>query len=462
MPAGLLSSEMVSFRRSIFAALLLLSFSAAPLAQVRQPSKEPSGSSEPTVPLEQWLAGPDRTDIPAEFKVLNPRFTFNQRYLVECRAAISGEIARGRELHIWVKVADHSGAWLPGHDYSFNLAAPSLTKKNEVQFVGGFYALPGQYTVAMIVYDGKSKQYDVRHLPVTVKPIENDPLAGHVETAKPVDFFVDQPPGGNTFQRIGDVNKDEPDWLWPFAHELDTYPVNSGRPVQIDIVLNFSDAGEAVNIPDIPVPRMRRYPSIEPRILPPPPEVKVQQRQKEYIGALLTVAQVLASIRPANGCVRISGMDILDMQEVLHRMAPEQVEWEKIQRYRTTEKLAEVSVAALKNRKEQPNFVRNYLKDLQSPIENCGTGSEPPLHTVIVVSHPYVFPSGSHKENFKFENDPTFRFYHFLLNVGSKGVYDDLGSYLKSAGAKTQEINTPHDLREAMARTISDFTKSQK
>jgi hypothetical protein len=448
---------MVSIRRMALLVALCLSLLAG-----NSRAQEKSGSPEPEVPMQQWLAGPDRSDIAAEFKVLNPRLTFSQRYLVECRAAIPGEVARGRELHIWVKVADHSGNWLPGHVYSFNKAAPTLTKKNEIQFVGGFYALPGQYTVAMIIYDGQSKQYDVRHLPVTVKPMENDPLAAHVETANPVDFFSDQPPGGSTFQKIGDVDKDEQDWRWPFARVLDTYPVNSSRPLQIDVVLNFSDSGEAVSIPETSFPRLRRFPSIDPRVFAVPRPDRVQQRQKEYISALLSVAQVLSAIRPSNGCVRISGIDILDMEEVMHRMRPENVEWEKIRQYRTTEKLAEVSVAALKNRKEQPTFVGDYLKRIQTPIEHCGTGSEPPVHTLIFVSHPYVFPSGAHKENFKLEGGSSFRFYHYLLNVGSKGVFDDLGSYLKNSGAKSLEIYTPRGLRDAMARTLSDIAKSQK
>jgi hypothetical protein len=146
----------------------------------------------------------------------------------------------------------------------------------------------------------------------------------------------------------------------------------------------------------------------------------------------------------------------------MHRTPPENVEWEKIRQYRTTEKLAEVSVAALKNRKEQPTFVGDYLKRIQTPIEHCGTGSEPPVHTLIFVSHPYVFPSGAHKENFKLEGGSSFRFYHYLLNVGSKGVFDDLGSYLKNSGAKSLEIYTPRGLRDAMARTLSDIAKSQK
>src|SRR6266567_3260716 len=165
MPAGLLSLPMFPIRRAApIVVLCLYVLVATNLGAEEKPKSQPA----PDVPMQQWLAGPDHQDIPAEFKVLNPRFTFQQRYLVECRASISGEIARGRELYIWLQVADHAGTWQPGSTHIRNDASPSLTKRNEVEFVGAFYATPGQYTVAIVIYDAKSHAYDVRHMPVTV------------------------------------------------------------------------------------------------------------------------------------------------------------------------------------------------------------------------------------------------------------------------------------------------------
>jgi hypothetical protein len=232
--------------------------------------------------------------------------------------------------------------------------------------------------------------------------------------------------------------------------------------LQIDVVLNLSDAGEATEVPPPQFPRMRQPISRDPRILAPPPPPKPEQRQKEYIGELLSVARVLADIHPANGCVRISSVDLLDMQVVLNRMPSENVEWEKIRNLRTTSKLAEVSVAALQNRKEQPNFLRTFLKGLESPIDKCGSGTAAPMHAVIFVSHGYEFPGGSHKESFKFPDAPDFHAYYYMLYAASRPNYDDLSSYLKSAGAKSHEVYQPRDLRDAMARTLNDIARPAK
>jgi hypothetical protein len=416
-------------------------------------------SPEPVL-MQQWLAGPDHSDIPAEFKILPPRLTYLQRDLVECRIAISGEIARGRELLSWIKVADNSGNWLPGSVHTASNASPTLTKHNEVQVVSGFYASPGQYKVALILYDTKSHEYDVRHLPLTVKPIENDPLAARVERASPtIEFLEDSPPNGSAFQNISDRDNGDDDPLWPFAHKLDTYPVNSTRPLQIDIVLNLSDVGEAF---EIPPSRFPQYPNRDPRIIRPPRQQNPQEHQKQYIGALLSVAQVLGSIQPSDGCVRINALDMTDMKIAMQRVEPKNVEWEKFRTYRTTEKLAEVDVNALKNRKAQPIFLHDFLTRLESPIEHCGTGAEPPMHAIIVVSRNYVFPDGAHKQSFHFPDSKSFRAYHYQLHVETRSPYDDLGSYLKSAGAKSIFIRQPKDLRSAMAHTLDEITRPAK
>jgi hypothetical protein len=447
-------SSLRRFSASI-AAYCLVFFTLTGIAQERK------NSPEPAVPMQQWLVGPDHSDFPAEFKVLPPRLTYQQRNLVECRTAISGEIAAGRELHIWIKVADNSGTWLPGSAHVINNASPSLTKHNEVQVVSGFYANPGQYTVAIILYDAKSQQYDVRHLPLTVKPVENDPLAARIESASPpVEFLTDSPPNAAGFQSISDRNNGDSDSLWPFAHTFDTYPLNSTRPLQIDVVLNLSDVGEVVEFPETNTPRFRNR--SEPRIIRPPKQQNAQEHQKQYIGALFAVAQVLASIQPANGCVRINAIDMMDMKATMQRVDPKKVDWEKFRTYRTTEKLAEINVNALKNRKEQPVFLRDFLAGLQTPIEHCGNGPEPPMHAIIVVSRSYVFPDGAHKESFHFPDSSSFRAYHYLLNMDVRNSYDDLGSYLKSAGAKSHDILQPKDLRSLIARTLDEITRTAK
>jgi hypothetical protein len=459
------STELVSFNRmsslrrcsATIAALCLALFALSGIAQ------EQKKLPEPEVPMQQWLAEPDHSDFSADFKVLPPRLTYEQRDLVECRTSISGDVARGRELHIWVKVADKTGAWLPGSMHTINNASPTLTKHNEIQVVSGFYANPGQYTVAIVIFDAKSKQYVVRHLPVTIKPIENDPLAARIESASPlVEFLTDSPPSGATFQSISDRSNGNLDPLWPFARTFDTYPVNSTRPLQIDVVLNLSDAGENTEIPPSNFPPRFRARITDPRTILPPHQQNAQEHQKQYIGALFSVAQVLASIQPANGCVRLSAIDMMDMKAPMQRVDPKKIGWEKFRTYRTTEKLAEINVNALKNRKEQPAFLRDFLAGLHTPIENCGTGTEPPMHAIIFVSRSYAFPDGAHKESFHFPNSPNFHAYHYLLNIEGRSTYDDLGPYLKSAGAKSHDVYQPRDLRDAMARTLNEISKTSK
>jgi hypothetical protein len=232
--------------------------------------------------------------------------------------------------------------------------------------------------------------------------------------------------------------------------------------LQIDVVINLSDVGEIVGGPQTGTPQFSG--GLVPRmtVVRPPRQQDPQEHQKQYIGALFSVAQVLASIQPANGCVRINAIDMMDMKTTMLRIDPKKVDWEKFRTYRTTEKLAEINVNALKNRKDQPMFLRDFLAGLQTPIEHCGSGAEPPMHALIFVSRGYIFPSGAHKESFHFPDSASFRAYHYLLNIEVRNTYDDLGAYLKSAGAKSHDIIQPKDLRPLMAHTLDDITRAAK
>ena len=414
----------------------------------------------PDVPLQQWIDAPDHADFPAEYKILPPRLTYLQRYLVETRAAISGEIARGRDLYIFLKVADNTGKWLPGESHVHSEASTALTRKNEFQYVAGFYASPGQYTVAIVIYDAKSEKYDVRHLPLKVEPIKNDPLASRVESSgDSVEFLSDPPPGVRSFQDISSVSKYQPDSLWPFAAKLDSYQLNSPRPIQLDVVLNFSDVGETFVIPPSVFSRARRsiFDSMPETMQGTIAPGRIQQRQKENLSSVLSVGQVLAAIHPSNGCVRISGIDMTAMEVAFKRSTPESIDWEALRNSRSTNKLAEISVHALQNRKEQPIFLRDFLTNLQAPIENCGSAVPAPLHVVVFVSQAFAFPVGAHKDDFHITDHSSFRIHYYQLNTGARGTFDDLGSFLKSADTKSHDVFEPKQLREAMAKTFSDI-----
>ena len=84
------------------------------------------------------------------------------------------------------------------------------------------------------------------------------------------------------------------------------------------------------------------------------------------------------------------------------------------------------------------------------------------MHALIFISRSYIFPDGAHKESFHFPDSSSFRAYHYLLNIDLHNTYDDLGPYLKSAGAKSHDIVQPKDLRSLMAHTLDDITRAAK
>jgi len=440
--------------------LLVVSLLVTVGAQEKPKHEEPP----PEVPLAQWLAAGDHMDFRAEFKVMKPRLTYQQRLLVECRATISGEIARGRDFHMWMKVADRSGAWLPGHDYTHSAGAGALTRSNEMQMVAGFYAQPGQYTVAIIIYDAGTHQYDIRHLPLTVEALKNDSLAAQSATDEPaVEFLEQPPPAGDTFEHIADLSPRQTDSEWQFSKYGAILPLAATRrPLQIDVVLDFTDHGEVEKTDTEDELRSyndRRLPPWERRERPRGlrAEQAVVRGPAEYIADLLAIGHTLAKLQPANGCVRFSGIDMTAMNAGFRRVAPDKMDWEELRKAQTPAKGGGVSVAALKNRKEQPLFLRDFLKGLEAPIDSCGSSAVAPLHAVLFVSHRFLFPRGSHKEPFRAANPADYRLFYWQLNEGNREHGDDLESYLKSSEAQVHGFEEPHRFREILAHTLAEI-----
>src|SRR5207237_4670221 len=82
------------------------------------------------LPIEQWLAAGPHQEFKAKSKILRPRLTFQQRYLIRLVTTIDMPAMQkksiSRDLHHVIKVADESGRWFPEETYSHSTFTASL------------------------------------------------------------------------------------------------------------------------------------------------------------------------------------------------------------------------------------------------------------------------------------------------------------------------------------------------
>ena len=408
----------------------------------------------PDVPLEQWLHGPDRADFPVAIKVLRPRLTYQQRYLVEVRAVIDGPVANKRHLFAWLMVADPFGKWDDLSMRNDDIVGMTLDPTMEVQFISAFYATPATYTAAFAVYDAVSKHLYVRHFAVAVEPLKNDPMPAFGAGAPRVEFIEQIPSLAQSFDSLGSAPLQKVDAYWPLADGIMPLGVATARPLQFDVVIDFSDIGDRVKFAG-PLPFRKRS-------------------QMLYIETATAMADALTGLHPEKGCLRLSAFDADSMEVDMWRQAPDQLDWNAIRKQRL-KRYTQVSVAGLQGRKDRPAFIRNLLQRLATPEAGCGSENPSALHVVILVSQGFQFDDGSHKQALDPRELGEYKLFYFRVEPSHQvesgfgrrslavmePMFDQLTGILKPIHPRLTNIPSPEKFREALGKTLAEIAATK-
>lgn len=425
----------MTFRPRLLLAVVALSF-AAFAAQEKGAKDEP----RPDLPIDQWLRGPDRQDFKWRVELLAPRLTFQQRNLVQVRAYVDVAPIHGDSHHDFyfvLRVADEQGNWL--HDETFNHypLPPGLDKDNEIQYSAGMYAKPGKYTAALVLYDVASGKGNVWRKAFEIKPPKNDPLPQMDRDLPPVEFISEVP---NDAMPLRDKSVFFPrhrgapqftDVEWPPGHGMEFLPVAAPRPVRVDIVLNFA-------------------PHLDPNYMARTTAVQY----RSVAGRMVQMGALLSHLSIPRGCVKVSGVDLSKLSVIFDRVDGRTADWDKL-----TEQVRKldhdtVSVDILSNRKSTAGFLRDYMTNMM--VDNSGCDGEEKIDRVILlVSHDFQFPSGTHGDHLWPDVQCACRFEY--LRIESAG-FDDLDKFLKPANPKRVDVHSAEQFRKSVADLIDDLS----
>jgi hypothetical protein len=384
----------------------------------------------------QALRGPERADFRWQVRVVPPRLTYQQRNLVEVRVTVDGAALRVKptDLRFLVKVADQDGRWLPGADINDIQVPADVGKKQEIRYVMGMYLRPGTYTVGTVLHDGGTDAWNVTRKEVRVPEVARDPLPGldrdlpEVEFLREVPRDSDLPPASLVpawiRRRWPPANGPRGDQTWALGAGRERLPVGNTRPLQVDVVLNFSSGDN------------RRTPQ------------GAAMLYRQNAGALLQIGSVLSHLGAAGGCVQVHGVDVLRMKKIFEGEAAG-ADWKKISHTVYGADRTTVDVATLAGQKQASAWFAGYLRALFA-ANACGAGER----VVIVVSRDMEFASGTKLERLG-EKDCNCRM--FYLEIPGFNLLDELWTMLKGAGARHMKAGNPREFREALAEIISEL-----
>src|SRR5262245_27753468 len=303
------------------------------------------------LPVYQWLSEPDREEIPVKVKIIGPALTFEQRHqvrvLVRVNAGALQKTSVRRELHYVMKVADEGGHWFDQENYGNTSLVAKMTGRKELELASDAYFQPGEYTIAIIVHDAVQNQHTVLRRRIRVPVIKDDPLPQLGEGLPPAEFLADPVMG------IAALGKPGAD-----------LPLRTAHPVHIDLIVDFGAYREYLRS------RGARF----------------------YASRLLQTSQVLSRLRPTNGCLEVSAVDILRTETFFRRKQAGELHWWEIREQILGRNLDVIEANALAARLKTASLFSKFLADLLTEPASCGSSEEHLDRVVFIVASGVAFP----------------------------------------------------------------------
>ena len=427
------------FRRAaVLAVLVLLPFSGIGQTPPARPAdRAPAGLD--VLPLRQWLEAGDREEIPWRVSVSPPRLGYHQRQVTFVRTTILGsrlqKTSVQRHVYLVVLAADATGRWLPGEGSRAFKLTETLGKSTDLEFTVPAFVQPGNYTLAVFLYDRVTGERCLTRRPLKVPPIPDDPWrdAGHRLPA---------------VQFLPAVEGADASYLPMVAAKLDL-PVPTKRPVQVEILANFTGSEQYSGS----------------RIV-----------QSINFSILLPTLKLLAGMNLPNGSLTITALD-LDRQRVFFQQQNvRSLDWKRLGESLTTLNPATVDVRELQTQRQRATFFREVVeRRITSAVRGRPLVSRPsdddPLRIFIVLGHGIQFPRGSDLKPVAPVEDCNCRIYYVQYQIG---VYlwrldrfgrvgydwDELHKILKPLSPKRYEVEDPNTLRRALAAILAEMRKN--
>lgn len=436
-------------------------------------------SPPPSVPVREWLRGPDRQDIVWKIEVFQ-NLTLQQRHLVQVLATIRGgdylDAVSLRDLHIVTKVANDRGNWLDGQSYTHFAQPANFSRSDRVHVFANLYLRPGSYTIAMIAYDSLHGVGNVWRTQLIVPPVAK-PLAGLDRGFPSVEFL----PPAEAALRVDSAGWDsyrdvlEGRMLDPLSlgHGTAHLPVANKKPVRIDVIVNLSD-----NIEDSG--RLFGLPGARPRsdfpgVLDPPAlsagdcypfpacvywfysrENSTAYKYDE--GLALQVGNLVSQLAPASGCVRFSALDVLRQDLIVDRVDARKMDWDDLSERIATKELSTINVTALRE-KEAALWLKRFIEHVGDDGYACGLhgGAD---HVLIFVSLAMAFSSQTEIKTVE-SGLPLSRSYHLEMRFkGLPAGWDQTDRVLRPIKPKILRFIGADQLRGKLDFIVKDLEAS--
>src|SRR6185312_197612 len=302
-----------------------------------------------TIPFDQWLTQPGAAHLRWTARVIEPVLSPHQRLSARVFVQVDGrDLARRRgagTLFVLAQVTDEEGVTWQNHLEMDLEKVREGMKANDAVFNQSFFVLPGDYKVAIALYDTATKEHTLARRRLHVSPLRNDPLPDVWRDLPKVEFVpFEKPPDS---------------WYLPSIDTRLKLSAETREPAHVDLLVNLTPSERFMG------------------------SSRVQNRN---MGALLPAAKVLSQIAWHNEF----GLALLDLSR--RRAAWQQedgrpLDWGEASRSLEEARPGIIDVKSLENRTQSAQY---FLGEISRRL-SAGLRKQ---EIIIVLSSPVEFEPG--------------------------------------------------------------------
>ncbi len=386
---------------------------------------EENGAPDPVfaaIPFDQWLSQSNQSRIHWTLHMSEPELSPHQRFAVDLYVEVDAAVLakrrdEGRFL-VLVQLTDEKHRVWQNHQ-----------EANKAALTQSFFVLPGNYRIAVALFDSASGDHSVIQRTLHVAALKNDPLPEMWRDLPAVEFFAaDSPPGR---------------WYLPSVGGRLKMVVETQHPVEVDLLVNLT-----------PAERLAA-------------STRIQSRN---LDALIPATKVLTQVTWRNAKLNIEWFDLARRRVTYQQDNVETLDWPKAGSALGEVNPGVIDVKSLEDRKYMADFFLNRIARRVRPFDQTAQ----PRRVVIVLSATVFFDSGVdvHPIGIAPRPDVTLIYVRYQprprvvltldgrpRRIYSPGLGDQLAPLLKPLAPRLFEVATPEQFRKSLAQLLELIAK---
>lgn len=411
-------------------------FAVAPLAG--------AGVADPvfaTVPFDAWFQQAGQTRFKWSERVLAAELTVHQRLLAQVEVTLDGvELARRRgqgQMLIFCQLTDSSGVTWQDHGAIDLEKVEQGIRASDINFTESAFVMPGDYAVAVAIFDTATNEHAVRRDKLHVAALPNDPLPQAWKGLPAIEFMP---------------QAEAPDsWFLPDIKGRLNLPLPGARPSRIELLVNLTPSERASG------------------------SFRVRDRN---LGALLPSIKAISEMDAPGVTMGLSLLDLTRRRVAFRQeqIAPE-LDWPKMRDALTENTPGSVDVKALEDRQHNAAFFVAETGRLLAPSR-----------ALIILSSPVEFEGGQDLQPIKMSAPRNCQVFYIRYQPVRSGmmtvsmgpavrrarspmvgpnfgmrpslpppINDQLFNTLKPLGPRLFDVHTPEQFRRALATIMAEL-----